>query len=167
MTRRLAVMGLAGATLASGGYVLVYLVRWEWQRATIAGILMLAGEIALVGLLLNGRLARLNAVQPGGFTERVSTRLAGVPEPSSSKAFRWLEPQNDRLGVFIPLLLGVGVLASAIAWAAEQLARRAGRAPSVSATVGALAALEPPARLVPVTATDLLARPGGWDATHR
>ena len=162
MTRRLTLLGLGGATLASAVYLAVYLVRWEWQRATIAGLLMLAGEVALVGVVLHSRLSRLDVARPGGFTERAKGHLAAVPEPTP-KAFRWLEPQNDRLGVFIPLLLGVGVIASAIAWVAEQLARRAGRAPSVSATVAALAALEPPQRLVPVRAADLLATPGGWD----
>ena len=162
MMRRLAALGLTAATLASAAYVVVYLMRWEWQRATIAGVLMLAGEIALVGMLLHGKLSRLAVDRPDGFTERARGHLAAVPEPSSSTAFRWLEPQNDRLGVFIPLLLGIGVVASAVAWAAEQLARRAGRAPSTSSTVTALAPLEPPDRLVPLLAEDLLVRPGGW-----
>jgi hypothetical protein len=31
----------------TGGYVIVYLVRWEWHRALIAGVLFLAAEVAV------------------------------------------------------------------------------------------------------------------------
>ena len=43
---------LVGVLVASGGYVLVYLYRWEWNRALMAGVFFLAAEIALVGAAL-------------------------------------------------------------------------------------------------------------------
>jgi hypothetical protein len=34
--------------LASGAYVFIYLVRWEWNRALIAGLFFQAVEMVLV-----------------------------------------------------------------------------------------------------------------------
>jgi hypothetical protein len=42
-----------------------------------------------------------------------------APEPR--KPFAWLTP--DRTNVFVPVLLGAGVIMSAVAWVVEKLAR--------------------------------------------
>jgi hypothetical protein len=45
--------------------------------------------------------------------------------PPARPVFAWLAP--DRTGVFLPILLGAGVLASALAWMVEGLARATAR----------------------------------------
>ena len=60
--------------------------------------------------------------RPGAPEILVHLREA-APEPRPP--FAWLEP--DRLGVFLPILLGAGVLASAAAWVVEALARKTAR----------------------------------------
>ncbi len=38
--------------------------------------------------------------------------------------FAWLDPRAGRTGVFIPVLLGSGVIVSALAWVVERIAGR-------------------------------------------
>ncbi len=55
--------------------------------------------------------------RPGPQPEILVHLREAAPEPRPPVA--WLEP--DRLGVFLPILLGAGVLASAAAWVVEAL----------------------------------------------
>jgi hypothetical protein len=147
---------------ASGWYVAVYLARWEWNRALMAGVLFLAAELGLLGLVLVDRLARLErrldepragvpgvvepvTASPAGRSAPGGTRprrteviprtepdprvLARVraAAPPSRRPFAWLDPA-DRLSVFVPVLLGAGVLLSGVAWLVERIARLAGGA---------------------------------------
>jgi hypothetical protein len=147
---------------ASGWYVAVYLARWEWNRALMAGVLFLAAELGLLGLVLLDRVARLErrldeappprAARRGDFdvVDVVTTtgrsgaagagrhRRTGRAEPDprvlarvraaappARRPFAWLGPA-DRMSVFVPVLLGAGVLLSGIAWVVERIARLAG-----------------------------------------
>lgn len=131
MSRRLAMAMVLGVLAASGTYVLVYLFRWEWHRAIITGIFFLAAETALAVMVVLHRLdsieARMEGLARGGghavTTDPVLERLRSTaPEPS--KPFEWLDPTSGTTNVFLPFLLGVGAITSALAWVVEHLARR-------------------------------------------
>ena len=129
--RQLVVMGVGAATLAaSGAYVFVYLYRWEWNRALISAAIFLAAEIAVLGWLLSRKLdaigedidavARdLDAVR----TRRIARHLdAARGQPSA--VFEWLRPDPEGgTRVFIPVLLGAGLVFAGLAWLVERLAR--------------------------------------------
>lgn len=123
-SRRIGLAALVAVMLAAGWYVFVYLYRWEWNRALVSGIIFLAAEVALLGALLLERLAQLKQrlaqfdAAPNG--ERVLNRLRErAPEPA--RPFAWLgRPQAN---VFVPVLLGAGVVLSAMAWVVDRLAR--------------------------------------------
>jgi hypothetical protein len=113
--------------VASGAYMLVYLYRWEWNRALIAGVVFVSVEVALGVSLILGRLRRLEgrlAEQP-----RPAAPLAAAPARevlastpvAHPDPFAWLRPRPDRLGVFIPVLLGAGAVLSALAYVVERV----------------------------------------------
>jgi hypothetical protein len=153
--RRIAILAGLVTLGASGWYVAVYLARWEWNRALMAGVIFLAAELGLLGVLLLDRMARLerrvdehlpaergraagphaagphaagvHATRPhatGSRRREPDPRvLARVREAAPSRRpFAWLDPA-DRLSVFVPVLLGAGVLLSGVAWVVERLAR--------------------------------------------
>jgi hypothetical protein len=118
----LARLGALAMLVVSGLYLVVYLYRWEWNRALVAGVFFLASEIAVVGMAVLDRLA----------TVARSDRGAAAPPPSAAPTngsgnggsgirFPWLDP--GRFSVFVPVLLGAGVLLSLVAWLVERLAR--------------------------------------------
>jgi hypothetical protein len=124
LVERLGVLLLTVTLATTGVYVFVYLYRWEWNRAIVSGVLFVAAEVALVGWRLATRLAvvdrRLDALEVKGYDQRLERIRQTAPEPIVN--FRWLS-RPDRLGVFIPVLMGAGVVMSALAWAVERLAR--------------------------------------------
>jgi hypothetical protein len=123
--RRFAIVGSAAATLAaSGGYVLVYLYRWEWNRALTSGIIFLAAEVALVGWALDRKLSDLRDDLDDSRARRIERHL-GDARRSPSTAFAWLQPEHGALNVFVPILMGAGLLLSALAWVTERVARSA------------------------------------------
>jgi hypothetical protein len=120
---------LATATLiGAGGYLFVYLYRWEWNRAMIAGLFMLVAEVALATTAIIGRLRaieeRLDRRSPvPGAATRVAEQLH-EHAPEQRDHFAWLRPGGaDRLGVFVPVLMGAGALLSGLAWLIERFAR--------------------------------------------
>lgn len=118
------------AMVASGAYLFVYLYRWEWHRAIIAGVLFLAAEIGLVGTAVLDRLRSLDRKltdrAPSGTSDDVLARLQETaPDPKVN--FEWLTRQRGELSVFVPVLLGAGVVLSAVAWVVERLARLTAR----------------------------------------
>ncbi len=113
--------------VASGAYLLVYLYRGEWNRALISGLFFVASEVALIAGLLGRRLGRLERDLGELRREQVMStspvRSDERPDGASDgpvSVFRWLEP--DSLGVFVPVLLGVGAILSALAYVVERLA---------------------------------------------
>lgn len=119
---------LMGVVLAATGtYVFVYLWRWEWNRALLAGILFIAAEVAMATTMVMDRLRRLERRLDAPERARAvdPQTLARIQEsaPPPHEPFAWLRPQQDRFGVFVPILMGVGVVASALAWVVERLAR--------------------------------------------
>ncbi len=126
----LARVAVVSAAAACAVYTLLYLYRWEWHRAIVAGLFLLVAEVALAAAAVIQRLGALER----RLTDVVASGRPPVAEPSPALVeriqeaapaprppFAWLTP--DGVGVFLPILLGAGVLASAVAWAVESLAR--------------------------------------------
>lgn len=107
--------------LFSGAYLLVYLYRWEWNRAIVSGIFFVAAEVALATSVLSRRIRALERGSAPAPSPLVLDRLraAAVERPHP---FRWLRPDDTRLGVFVPVLLGAGVVLSALAYLVERVA---------------------------------------------
>ncbi|MCF2530253.1 hypothetical protein [Yinghuangia soli] len=120
---------------ATAFYLVVYLWRWQWNRALICGVLLIVIEVFLLGVVLLGRIARLerHLTEHDLRGEEVRRRLEQAREDSADR-FRWLDkgqladPGRDladpgRHYVFIPVLLAAGVVLSAISWAVQRAAR--------------------------------------------
>ena len=134
--RRLGYLFALFALVSSGAYVFIYLYRWEWNRALIAGVLFIATEVGLLGALILDRLRgierRLDEV-----TSRHSQALARdvalghlqATAPPPRDHFAWLKPRPDEgtFNVFVPVLMGAGVVLSALAWLVERVARATAR----------------------------------------
>ena len=126
-TRKLATLIALTTMAATGGYVFVYLARWEWNRALVSAAIFLAAEVGLVALVLGTRLARVEQALavPTGPTAtelRVRGHLRDAATPDATPSFDWLR-EGTRTGVFVPVLMGAGVLLSAVAWVVERIAR--------------------------------------------
>lgn len=111
--------------LAAAAYFFIYLYRWEWNRADIAGTLLIVTEVALVGGLTVSRLGRIGTRHPP-IDSRVSAaaELLEQNRPPRRNTFAWLRPEAGGLGVFIPVLIGAGAVISGLAWIVEWAARR-------------------------------------------
>jgi len=113
---------LGGSVLVSTAlYFFVYLWRWEWNRALIAGLLFVATEVAMATATVLNRVRSLG----DRLTSPDPAVLARIQEsaPPPRDHFEWLSPRSGRLGVFVPVLIGMGVVASGLAWLVERLAR--------------------------------------------
>jgi hypothetical protein len=128
--RRIGYLAAVVTALASGWYFFSYLTRWEWNRALVSAAIFLAVEMALFGSLVLDRIGRLSRsiaeLKPA--RERAVTQprpdvLARIRDsaPEPRNPFAWLSP--ERSNVFVPVLLGAGVVISAIAWVVEKVAR--------------------------------------------
>jgi hypothetical protein len=156
--------------LASGAYVFIYLYRWEWNRALIAGMFFVAAEIALLAVAVLDRLKRLDGRLNDIERQLVAPdrALARIQEtaPPARRHFAWLTDMEGT-GVFVPVLMGAGIVISGIAWAVEKIAhktarpvleqRLAGRLAPISlpGPGGDVAALPPPRAFRPM-------RAAGW-----
>lgn len=129
--------------LASGTYVLVYLYRWEWNRAVVAGVFFLAAELALTASVLLRRVRaieqRLTDLSPPALDRLRST----APPPRDH--FAWLQASTTRMNVFVPVLLGAGVLLSLVAHVLERVASATAGPVQERRLAGDLAALALPA----------------------
>ena len=149
IAKRLSVM-LGLVVLAfSGAYVFVYLYRWEWNRALFCLGLFVAVEIAMgIAMVLN-RLNRLSE-RIGAIDRDVLARIQeAAPEPG--KPFAWLAPDESRTAVFVPVLMGAGLVLSAVAWGVERLASSTARPVMERGLARRLSTLALPDSLVPPT----------------
>lgn len=132
MIRKVTLVSGVAVLFASGAYALIYLFRWEWHRAIITALFFVAAEVGLGLVLVLRRLGRLEQRLDAVDRARPPVPpadpqvLARVQEaaPPARNPFAWLDPKSPNLSVFLPFLLGVGALASGLAWVVEQLARR-------------------------------------------
>src|SRR5690606_4180069 len=105
----------------SAVYLFLYLSRWEWNRAMIAGLVLVASETALFAGAILVRIERLEERLDQRQDDPVPQELRATRGTTENR-FDWLAPP-DRLGVFIPVLLGAGAVISALAWVVERVAR--------------------------------------------
>lgn len=146
----------AAATLF---YLVVYLYRWQWNRALICGVLFVAIEVFLLGVMLLSRVGRLErriaATDSRGEEVRRrldQARLEQSGEESGAR-FRWLDADRlaDPVGgpaghrVFIPVLLAAGVVLSGISWVVQRIARMSVVPTADRNLAGRLTALTAPA----------------------
>jgi hypothetical protein len=134
---RLAKIVLGLVLVASGAYILIYLGRWEWNRSLLAGIFFLAAEVAMATAIVLQRMRGMERrIGQGVVRARAEAAVEGPPPalariqetaPPPSDPFAWLRPRSDQFGVFVPILMGVGVVASGLAWLVERLARATAR----------------------------------------
>jgi hypothetical protein len=123
-TRKMASLIAAATMAATGSYVFIYLARWEWNRALVSAAIFLAAELGLVALMLIARLQRVEAAlaAPAGTDPRFRRHIREATAPEAEVSFDWLV-QPRRTGVFVPVLMGAGVVLSAIAWVVEKIAK--------------------------------------------
>jgi hypothetical protein len=141
---------LAGVVLVmSGAYLMIYLYRWEWNRAIISGLFFVGAEVAVATAMIMRRMRRLedtaratqDEARPSPLVlDRLRSTPVNRPDP-----FAWLKPGAGRTGVFVPVLLGAGVILSALAYAVERIAE-ATAVPLIDRRIAArMSALAPPA----------------------
>jgi hypothetical protein len=136
MNPRRLIMGLLGAVLVGSGlYLFVYLYRWEWNRAHTAGVFLIVAEIALVALVLDSRISRMESrlSRTRDDERRDTAPRRRAPEairiqirdaaPASRTHFAWLRPDASSTNVFVPALMGAGMVMSGLAWLIERLGR--------------------------------------------
>lgn len=143
--------GAMGAVCAA--YTVIYLVRWEWNRALIAAMFFVAVEIVMLGALVYERLRRLDA-RLDALDQRIGDGLTGRDDPTLGvlretapelpDRFRWLRDRIGSTNVFLPILLGAGVVASGLAWIVEHLARATVTASLERRLASRLGAITPP-----------------------
>lgn len=110
---------------SSAIYLLVYLYRWEWNRALIAGLFFVSAEIAVMATSLLRRLRRIEQKLDDAASRPLAHLRSTAPEPKDR--FRWLDDSTTHMNVFVPVLLGAGVVLSVIAHGVERLATATAR----------------------------------------
>lgn len=155
MIRKLGLaVGLASGA-ASAVYLFVYLARWEWNRALISGMLLVIVEVLVVGGVVLSRLGRLEraveARPEGGARAGIALDHLRRTRPPASRPFAWLDPARARgTNVFVPVLLGAGVVVSGLAWLVERVARAVARPGMEQDLARSLDAIAYPSALVAV-----------------
>lgn len=114
-----------GILLESGVMMLVYLGRWQWNRSIIWGFIFIAALMVSSTALVIRSIARMDARSHG--TDPLSPDMAVARALRESNLrrgprFEWLQQDPNRLSVFLPVLLGAGLLLSTIAYAIERAA---------------------------------------------
>lgn len=160
--RKIAWLVAVATLLATGSYVFVYLYRWEWHRALLVGVLFLAAEVAVGIALVLRRLGPREPTDDDAAEESDAFTAARPDRPASSRDhFAWLRGDAG-FGVFVPVLLGSGVIVSAIAWLVERVAARATRRSAADSVAERLVPLAFPSSLL-VEHPELSAPPAGGD----
>ncbi|GHC51527.1 hypothetical protein [Streptomyces flavofungini] len=156
---------LGGLTAAAAAaYSVVYLTRWEWQRALICGVLLLVVEVLLGCAVLLSRIGRLEhrVADTGERTEEVWRRLRESGDEQDVR-FRWLESREPdgahRTYVFVPVLMVAGVLLSGVAWVVQRISAATARPGAERRLAGRLAPLAAPPRELIGRAPELEDRP--------
>ncbi|MEU9956986.1 hypothetical protein [Streptomyces sp. NPDC050982] len=144
--RRVAYFFGGAAAAGAGTYVVIYLYRWQWQRAILCGVLLLVVEVMLLGIVLLGRLARIEERmrEADRRQEDVLARLREKDARPAGDRFRWLDEPTSRTYVFVPVLMVTGVLLSGLAWIVQRIASATARPTAERRLAGRLAVLSAP-----------------------
>jgi hypothetical protein len=129
IARKIAYAIIALVIASSGAYLFIYLYRWEWNRAVIAGIIFIAAEIALAAGLILDKVRNIDEKIAEMGRENYDQALGAIRDtaPEPKPRFKWLAGGGDQMSVFVPVLMGAGVVFSGIAWMVERLARATAR----------------------------------------
>lgn len=136
----------------AGSYMVLYLTRWEWQRALISGVLLLVVEVFLATVVLLTRVSRLEnrLEQSDARAEEVRRRLEQT-RTSHPNQFRWVRSMDmqeldgtQRTFVFVPVLMAAGAALSGVAMVIQKLAGATARPGAERRLAGRLAALTAP-----------------------
>jgi hypothetical protein len=131
-----------------GVYTLVYLLRWQWNRAMFMSFGFLAAEIVLATLIVLGHLerqARQHAQAEALDPDVLAALQANAPERNH---FAWLDPKAGTMNVFVTLLVASGVVVSAVAWLVEKVASNTSTRALEHRLAQRLATLAPPDELI-------------------
>ncbi|MDX3688990.1 hypothetical protein PV726_01315 [Streptomyces europaeiscabiei] len=144
--RRLAYLFGGAAAVGAGVYFVVYLYRWQWQRAILSGVLLLIVGVLLLGIVLLGRLARIEEriLESERRQQDALARLRQTRTHERGDRFRWLEDPASRRYVFVPVLMVTGVVLSGIAWLVQRIASVTARPTAERRLAGQLAVLTAP-----------------------
>ncbi len=124
--RRIGTLVLVATLLFAGAYTFVYFARWEWNRALVSAIAFVAAQLALSTMAILRRLPRGGGTDDDDHGSGDVDRRRGPAWRRSDREFRWLdvELQRDHYGVFIPILMGSGVVVSALTWVLQRISER-------------------------------------------
>jgi hypothetical protein len=111
-----------GTLLAAGGYMIVSLNRWEWNRALFFGLIFLIAEVGLATGLVLRRLSRLE--YQSKLEDPAVRHIVRDTRPPTPDRFAWLRESTRELNVFITFLVGGGVMLSAVAWVVDRMASK-------------------------------------------
>lgn len=111
------IVGVLGL-LGSVGYLFSYVIRWQWNRALFAAAITVA---LLVLLGTAAVLRKLERIETAMDADRDRLRRDPLLEDLQATRpqrdhFAWLRERTTTPNVFITVLLGGGVVVSAIAW---------------------------------------------------
>ncbi|MFF7263786.1 hypothetical protein ACFZCL_26415 [Streptomyces sp. NPDC008159] len=152
--KRLAYLFAGAAAAGAAGYFVIYLYRWQWQRAILCGVVLLIVGLMLLGIVLWGRLARIEERirESDRRQQDVLDRLRQTRTREHGDRFRWLEDPASRTYVFVPVLMVTGVVLSGIAWLVQRIASATARPAADRRLAGQLSVLAAPD---PAPETDL------------
>jgi len=121
--RRVAWLAALATAGYCGVYVLVYLARWQWNRAMFMSLGFIGAEIVVATLVVLRRLDQLQLRHRAPAAEIDPEVLARVREAAPHRQhFAWLDPRRGQLNVFITMLVASGVVVSGVAWLIERIA---------------------------------------------
>ncbi|GHH85274.1 hypothetical protein [Streptomyces capitiformicae] len=166
--RRLAYLFGGAAAVGAAVYFVVYLYRWQWQRAILCGVLLLIVGVLLLGIVLLGRLARIEE-RIRESDRRQQDVLARLRQPTvreRDERFRWLEDPASRTYVFVPVLMVTGVLLAGVAWLVQRIATVAARPTAERRLAGRLSVLAAPDTAPDTDLEDVRPLGGGSGGRH-
>jgi hypothetical protein len=156
--KRLTYLFAGAAAAGAAGYFVIYLYRWQWQRAILCGVVLLIVGLMLLGIVLWGRLARIEE-RIRESDRRQQDVLARLRQTQSREQgdrqgdrFRWLQDPASRTYVFVPVLMVTGVVLAGIAWLVQRIASATARPAADRRLAGQLSVLAAPD---PAPETDL------------
>jgi hypothetical protein len=122
--RKLIVLVLVVTLVVAGLLAGQALYDWEWSRAMWMTTAFVAVEVALVGVLVLGRLKEITArLDRQAESDPVRARLVEARPPDRDH-FAWLREQMTRTNVFVTMIVGGGVILSGVLWVIDQVAQR-------------------------------------------
>lgn len=113
-----------GTFLVAGAYSVVSLGRWEWTRALYFGLIALIAEVGLATGLVLRKIDQGRGLPTRAEVDPAVLGRLRESRPLTPNRFRWLDPREGQMNVFITMLVGGGVILSGLAWLVDRVASR-------------------------------------------